>query len=245
MMPLGVRGQPGRKVLVALCAGAVVFGLPRVASSACPAPGSICDAYEQATLVFVAEVEAMQPQGGPMRSGTVTRVTFRILEWFKGTAGKQVDLDLNPSSEEFPYVKDQRVLVYARRFGEAWSTACTRTRQVSPTDTELQAVRALRGNDPGGVIEGSLATSELLRSGRAGGIVVVLRRDGVVVSETKTDFAGRFQTGWLAPGVYELSVKATGATPGIPRKVVVSRESGCILIGSIAKMERRGTPLSV
>jgi hypothetical protein len=231
MRPQGGRLRQG---VVVLCAGAVIFGLPRVVSGECVAPAPCCEAYKRAALVFLAEVEAVQPAAGPTRSGVVTQVGFRVLESFKGPSGNHVTLALKPSSEEFPYVKGQRVLVYANRFKETWSTACTRTRQVSRTDTEPQVVRALLSNEPGGVIDGNVQTSELLRTGRASGIAVVLRRDGALVSEMQTDFAGRFQTGWLASGVYELTVKATIAGLGRPRKVVVSRDSGCISIGSIA-----------
>jgi hypothetical protein len=223
-----------RTGVAVLCAGAVMFALPRIASGECAAPAPCCEAYKQAALVFLAKVDGMQPAAGPMRSGVLTQVRFRILEWFKGSSGNQLTFTLKPSSEEFDYVTGKRVLVYATRSdGGTWSTACTRTRQVSPTDPEPQVVRALQRNQPGGVIDGNVQTAELLRTGRAGAIAVVLRRDGALVSEMRTDFAGRFQTGWLAPGVYELSVKATTAG-GRPREVVVLRDSGCISIGSIA-----------
>jgi hypothetical protein len=228
----GGKSQGRTGILVLWAIGAIV-GLPDVAWSSCPATGSMCAAYERATLVVVADVQSVQPDVGPTRAGVVTHVQFRILRGFKGSLGRERDLSLNPSSEEFSYVKGQRVLVYADRVGKTLSTACTRTRQVSLTDSEVLALLALHEQQDGGVIDGGVATRALLRAGRARDVRVVLRREGAVISEMRTDVAGRFQTGWLTPGTYVLSVP--GSTPGaeVRREVVVPRELGCISLGSI------------
>ena len=86
----------------------------------------------------------MQSEEGPTRSGVTTRVEFRVLQAFKGSQRDRVALALQPSSEEFPYVKGQRVLVYANRAGRTWSTACARTRLVSDAGSELVVLAALR-----------------------------------------------------------------------------------------------------
>ena len=213
-----------------LWACAFVAGLPDVAWSQCPATGSICAAYERAELVFVGDVESMQPDAGPTRSGVVTRVTFRILQGLKGTLGEELTLSLGPSSEEFSYRKGQRVLVYANRLGEKRSTECTRTREVALTDSEVAVLRALKVSEDGGVIDGFVQMPEPLRARRLGDVRVVISRDGVVVGELKTNGIGRFTTGWLPPGTYELSVPGQGAIQGSEkrRQVVVSPKSGCL-----------------
>ena len=213
---------------------ALVLGLPHVAWSSCPASGTICAAYNRAALVFVAEVESVQPEAGPTRSGVLTQVRFRILERFKGTAGETLDMSLGPSSEEFAYAKGQRVLVYANRIGERRSTACSRTTLVSPSDSELLVLRAFHDKKDGGVIDGTVQTAERIRAGRMSNIRVVLRRDGALGQEIRTDSLGRFHTGWLTPGTYVLTEQAGRSETAKPREVVVSRASGCISIGSIA-----------
>jgi hypothetical protein len=216
----------------------VVLGLPVLAWSQCPASGPVCVEYERADVVFVGDVVSMKPEAGPTRSGVVTHVGFRVLQRFKGDVGDRITLPLGPSSEEFSYAKGQRVLVYARRRGEVWSTACMRTREVSPTDKEGQVLRALKDKQDGGVIDGSVATPQLLRSNRARDIRVVLERDGTVVGEMRSDFAGRFQTGWLAPGTYVLSVQGSSGLEN-RREVLVTRDSACVSVGSIASPQSR------
>jgi len=222
-----------RGVIGVVWAVVVVLSVPVLAWSQCPAPGSVCVEYGRADLVFIGDVVSMKPEAGPTRSGVLTHVGFSVLQRFKGDVGDQMTLLLGPSSEEFSYAKGQRVLVYARRLGEIWSTACMRTRQVSATDAEAQVLRALHDKQDGGVIDGSVATPQLLRSNRARDIRVVLQRDGTVVSDMRSDFAGRFQSGWLAPGTYVLSVQGASGLES-RREVLVSRNSACVSLGSIA-----------
>jgi hypothetical protein len=221
-----------RQTTIVLCALVLVCGVPRVTWGACPAPGSICGAYDRADLVFVGDVVSVQPEKGP-RAGGLTHVRFQIIQRFKGSLGDEVVLSLSPSSEEFDYTRARRVLVYARRSGRVWSTACTRTRQVAATDTEPVALRALQEKQHGGIIDGTVATPEMLRAGRALGIRVVVERDGAIANEILTDVAGRFQTGWLAPGRYVLSVQGENAALQGRREVVLAGDSDCISVGSI------------
>jgi hypothetical protein len=213
----------------------IVLCLPRVAWGSCAAPGPICDAFTRAALVFVGEVERIDPPSGPMRSGVSTRVRFRTLQRFKGDLGQHGELVLKASSEEFEYVLGQRVLVYANRAGDVWSTACTRTKQVSALDGEPLVLQSLVENRPGGVIEGVALTPDLLRSGRATKIRVVLRSGSGDVSELRTDGLGGFQTTWLMPGAYVLSVEDTTQNVQGWRQVVVAPQSRCMSVGSIVR----------
>jgi len=154
-----------------------------------------------------------------------------VLESFKGRLRDQVTLSLGPSSEEFSYVKGQRVLVYARRLGTEWSTACLGTRQVSPEDEGVVVLRGLRApQEDGGVIEGTVATPQRLRTRPARNIRVVVRRGSTVVAELQTDDGGRFQTGWLSPGTYGLSTEVNDQRGTARREVVVSRRARCISV---------------
>jgi hypothetical protein len=157
-------------------------------------------------------------------------VTFRILQALKGTLGEEVILSLGPSSEEFSYRKGQRVLVYANRRGEKRTTACTRTREAAVTDSEIAVIRALQVRGDGGVIDGFVDVPGPQRTRQLGDVRVVLRRDGAIVSQLKTNGVGRFTTGWLPPGTYELSVPPQGALQGAEkrRQVVISPKSGCL-----------------
>lgn len=61
MAPKGGGRSRSRTGILILWAGAVIVGIPDVAWSSCPITGSICAAYERAALVFVADVESVQP----------------------------------------------------------------------------------------------------------------------------------------------------------------------------------------
>jgi hypothetical protein len=91
----------------------------------------------------------------------------------------------------------------------------------------------LRDRHEGGVIDGSLVTSELLRAGRGSGIRVEVQRAEETVEVLHTRM-GRFQTTWLTPGWYMLSARDPLRQTAIRYDVVVSRESRCISVGSIA-----------
>ena len=209
-----------------------ILGLAHVAWGQCPAAGSICDEYARATLVFVADVEDVE-----LREDGSERVRFRVHEGFKGASATALALVVAPSSEDLSLKRGQRLVVYANarsRFPGMWSIACTRTKVLSATDTEPAALRGLRDRHDGGVIDGSLLTAELLRARRGGGIRVEIKRGEETVEVLQTSSMGTFQTRWLTPGWYVLSARDPLRQTAIRHDVVVSRESRCISVGSIA-----------
>jgi hypothetical protein len=178
-----------------------ILGLPHVARAQCLRAGSICDEYARATLVFVADVEHVE-----LREDHSERVQFRVHERFKGASATALTLVLAPSSEDLPLKRGQRLLVYANSrslFPGMWSIACTRTKGLSATDTEPVSLRGLRDRHEGGVIDGSLLTSELLRARRGGGIRVTIQRGEETIEVVQTSSMGTFQTRWLTPGWYK------------------------------------------
>ena len=208
-----------------------VLGLPHVAWGQCTAAGSICDEYARATLVFVADVEDVA-----LRENGAERVQFRVHERFKGASPTALTLVVAPSSEDLALKRGQRLLVYANPeslFPGMWSIACTRTKVLSATDTEAAALRGLRDRREGGVIDGRLLTSELLRARRGGGIRVEVQRGEETVEVLQTSSMGTFQTRWLTPGWYVVSARDPLRQTAIRHDVVVSRESRCISVGSI------------
>jgi hypothetical protein len=96
-----------RTGVILLCSAAVIVGRPAMAWASCPLR-TICDAYDRAAMVFVADVQSVQPAAGPTRARVLTHVRHLLVEQFKGSSGGAVDLALHPSSEEFSYVIGQR-----------------------------------------------------------------------------------------------------------------------------------------
>jgi acetolactate synthase regulatory subunit len=145
----------------------------------------------------------------------------------------ETELALEPSSEEFPYESGQRVLVYARRSRQAWSTACTRTRVATLADAEVAVLRALRDKRRGGYVSASVATAALVGAQRLNGIRVQLTGRGIAPVEMLTNAHGRFDTPWLNPGTYTLSVDDVARGLEVRRAVVISPDSRCVTLGSI------------
>jgi hypothetical protein len=202
--------------------------------ASCATTDAICPAYDRAAVVFAGDVVSMQPASGPTRSGVVTQVRFKAVERLKGAVAEELTLALQPSSEEFGYAVGQRVLVYASPRGNVWSTACTRTRAVSASDSELDLLRALRDNRPGGNVWGYMSAFEM-SAGPVRGLRVTVSRKSGGTTETYTDVHGRFDTPWLDPGTYVLSVSdASGGLIG-RREVSLSQTSRCVELRSVRR----------
>ena len=76
----------------------------------------------------------------------VYRVTFRVLEAYKGTTRGEQSFDFGATAEDFVFKVGQRVLVYApRNHPGKFSTQCTPTRGVVLDDPELAQLRRLSG----------------------------------------------------------------------------------------------------
>jgi hypothetical protein len=90
-----------RAPLAQIAALVVVFFLlcPVAAWGLCAAPGSVCNAFNEAELVFVGDVTAIERQPGPA-DAALMNVRFRIIERFKGGDGSTQSLAIGPSSEE-------------------------------------------------------------------------------------------------------------------------------------------------
>ena len=76
----------------------------------------------------------------------VNRVTFRVLEAYKGTTLGEQTFDFGATAEDFRFEAGQRVLVYAPRdLRGKFSAQCTATRRVALDDPELPELRKLSG----------------------------------------------------------------------------------------------------
>lgn len=157
--PFSAPVHPAALLLVSM------FAFPSVLWADCPVSMPIRGEYERATLVFVADVISMRPASSA--SGLVVYVQFKVLEQLRGPITDDAELAWMTGSEEFHYTVGQRVLVYARRWHDAWTTACTRTKEVSSADSEVAAVRALRDQPRGRALPGA---------GESGSIVARARR---------------------------------------------------------------------
>ena len=208
----------------------VVFLLcPVAARGSCAVPGSVCSALTEAELVFVGDVTAVERQSGPA-DVALMNVRFRIIERFKGGTGSTQSLAIAPSSEEsVQYREGQRILVYTRRYRNAWFTACTRTREVKLDDAELGELRVL-GQQRGPVVVGDVRR---LNGSPAGHVRVVVRLGSSIVATSVTDAAGRYEIAWLTPGRYTVAVDGPSGRGRKGTQILVTGDTRCLIAGTI------------
>jgi hypothetical protein len=213
---------------------ALVLASANIAAASCPAPGPVDASYRGANLVFVGEVVSIDPASGPTRSGVVTRVRFRIIELFKGVTPANGDLELQPSSEEFPYEVGQRVLVYAVRGSTGWSTACTRTKKLSASDTEVAIIRGLADprSGPGVVDTVGVSIEQSSIVGCVSDNTGQMLLGTTVTAKSRTDQRtaksasnGCYELKELPPGSYRVTARLTGFDNVTRDRVEVRRSS--------------------
>jgi hypothetical protein len=190
--------------------GALVFALLCATSEAraeciALAGSPICNSFERATSVFLADVENVRTILA--EPSFRIEVRFRLLEVFKGTRVVTQTLQFASSIDSYQFQTGQRVLVYGTRESSGiWSTGCSRTRPSGEGDNELRTLRALARRESGGLVDGYLVTVDGERevTNRHPGFRVTLRpRSGrAQVLSAVTNSAGFFQFDWVAPGDY-------------------------------------------
>jgi hypothetical protein len=94
-----------------------------------------------AHLVFVGDVLGVEDGSTPQH--IQTRVQFRVIEAFKGVRRGERSMQFRASAEGFSFRPLQRVLVYARKDDDVYTTHCTTTRVVSLDDREVGELRRL------------------------------------------------------------------------------------------------------
>jgi hypothetical protein len=199
-----LRRKPKVKAICALRIFAMTLSFMCAASEAkasCAAPGPICTSFDQASAVFLADVESVTASA----TLPLVDVAFRILEVFKGAPGPT--LQFTSSVESYRFEPGQRVLVYAMWHGGGlWSATCTRTWLFEERHSEIEVLRSLARGSTGGMLDGGLVTvdGERAVTNRHPGVRVTLRSTSNRgrVSSTTTNEAGYFQFGWLNPGDY-------------------------------------------
>jgi hypothetical protein len=98
-------------------------------------------------VVFVGDVLGFE--SSDQREFLAYRVRFRVVEAFRGSDVGERVLQFRQTAESFPFAASQRVLVYASRTPDDYSTQCTATRVVASDDREVLELRRLSRRSPG------------------------------------------------------------------------------------------------
>jgi hypothetical protein len=206
---------------------AIMLMLPSVASAECAGPSRICDAFERAKIVALADVIHVSSQS--------PRTHLRILELFKGDGEAEVQFN-GGNIEDFQYAVGQRVIVYLHvaRFG--LESTCSRSKLAVDADSEIAALRALRDRQIGSWTYGELwapVKPGMSFSLYPESVSITVRLRDRVIGRIRTDQRGHFELGWLTPGKYTIEVRDSRFGRGTTHVIEVTGTSKCLSLSPI------------
>jgi hypothetical protein len=167
-----------------------------------------CSAFWNAPTVFAGRADSI------VRTAAGRRVTFSVIERFKGRAASALVLAIDSSSPCASRFKQGReYLVYAVARDEELTVECARTRDVEDAAADLSYARAvIDGSAPAGTISGQavvtrrdLAGTIVERPRPATGVAVRVSKDGVE-DRSVTNHAGDFSIVSRGPGRYSFAI---------------------------------------
>jgi hypothetical protein len=141
--------------VIALFISVAAIARPDEARASCPVVDilgkfPIESALLQATVVFVGEVASVESLEFVEALGQrpAHRVRFSSIEPLKGAVPSDRIVEFEVHSETFNFERGKRVLVFAKPAARPWrdgllTTACTSTRVISDTETDVRELRRL------------------------------------------------------------------------------------------------------
>ena len=140
-------GRVNAALAASVAALALSSASARVSAECISDGGSPSKRLKSYPLVFVGDVRGFEGSLQPNWLGY--RVKFQVTEAFRGIDVGERILSFVSTAESFAFAPSQRVLVYASRSRDDYSTQCTATRVVSSDDREVLELRRLsRGRAP-------------------------------------------------------------------------------------------------
>jgi Carboxypeptidase regulatory-like domain len=210
----------------------------------CGASGPPCQAYWDASAVFVGQVKAIERMtqvekgrnGEELRDlGGGVRVTFTITEAFRGVTGKEVDIftDISGAGCGYEFDRGGLYIVYANEYpegsGKLYTGICTRTQKYSESSPDIVYAKSLAKAPSGAVIFG-VVTHDRQGDGRDSQVplanvrVIVTGKNKQV--EVTTDDEGRYKTPSLPAGEYTVKTEPPEGMSVQEQKVTIA-DRGC------------------
>src|SRR5438552_7772222 len=185
MMP---RAQRRRLAVVLLAWSALAWD--RGAHAECAIAGAACEELRSADMVFFGEVVDVDWESIGRAAATGTAVRCTVIEVFKGDPPRDLSVDLTTWSEEKRFAFGQRAIVYLKKSGANWTSACRRLHYAAGVDDlEVSWLRKMRDGSPGGQVFGTIASSTDPTRSNLRQIRVRLVQQGRPIAETRTEVA--------------------------------------------------------
>lgn len=161
------------------------------------------------------------------------KVTFEVVESFKGTPGKTVTIQISSmkgtSCGTYGLLRGETYVVYAYAYqtGTLSTGVCTRTATVSQAKEDIDFLRSGPAAGSGGTLEGSIWIDTQAAVGGGSkpfpGVKVRIHSPHGTVYTAVTDRKGKFNLTRLPPGVYRVE-------PSIPANYYIEDERNLVTI---------------
>jgi hypothetical protein len=206
--------------VLSLVCGALLCVPQQVDACTCVTGSAVCEDFWKTAAVFRGRVETISrlPSKNTIGLPLGRRVTFTVLEPFRGATGRTLDLRTGSGGGDcgYPFKEGVEYLVFAsmnESTGELATGICSKTKPASDAEEDLAYARAVAsGAAAAGRITGeikvadrSLAHQPVPAPRPMDNVGVRLERNGIV-STTESDAAGRFTFEALTAGKYDLSI---------------------------------------
>jgi hypothetical protein len=216
----------------------------RADACTCAGPVQPCEAYGQASAVFVGTVTGVKQRerkaaaGGEYEFASLT-VKFSVEQAFAGVSGSEVEVSTGRGGGDCGYHFRRGVsyLVYASRAPNnerLFTSICSRTAPALAAAEDLAYLRGLSKLPPGVQISGRVerygeapAKGGARRVEGMAGVAVVVEGEGEP-RELRTDAEGNYSVTGLRPGGYKVSVRLPGDLfSHHPERRVQINDRGC------------------
>jgi hypothetical protein len=185
----------------------------------CVANGPPCEAYGQASAVFVGRVVGAAQQNEAVMDGVKTvydvgTIRFSVQESFRGVDSKEVEIHSGTGGGDCGYwfKRDEVYLIYAHQSSEdkkLYTSICTRTRPISEASEDLEFLHGVSAANPGGTLYGVITQFSGDREhgpfaiiGPMSGLKVIVEGEGRRF-EALTNNRGEYRLTGLPPGSYD------------------------------------------
>jgi hypothetical protein len=210
-----------------------------VLACSCMGPKPPCEAYWEASAVFIGTVTDNSPiktveDGQEVREWVVRFAAEEVLRGAQGST-TEIVLNLQSTSCTFGFKKGERYLVYAYRNPQdkkLSTSICTRTRTVSEAGEDLQYIRGLASAAAGSLVYGEVqrhtrdANTQLIETPLAQMKVILDGQDKHL--EARSDTQGKFAFASLHAGVYKVRIELPAGLAALQTEYEINvADRGC------------------
>jgi len=225
-------------LIAAFVFGLMAFSAGNVAACSCAGQPIPCQAYGEASAVFLGTVITSRivttPQGEHQSQSRVVRLSIDTS--FRGVEGGEVEVTTGMGGGDcgFSFQQSRQYLVYAYAYeGKLGTGICSRTRLAANATEDLRYLRGIARALQGGEISGEVVKS---RRNEEGGVtyepltgVIVSVEGSRAAGKTKTDSSGKYRFENLPAGEYVVKVSLPDglSTRGVPEEKIKLIDRAC------------------